>query len=134
MRSVERLIRQLTNARISVVHDEQRKALKQVRGEHALTEAPAPVRAAVLRLRKLAVEKRQLEKTVEAAGYRSYHIEGNLTRSTADAEKRAIDGKAEARIRRIESLRSEALIDTIGTTAEESKAALMAFRAAILKA
>jgi ATP-dependent protease HslVU (ClpYQ) ATPase subunit len=133
VRSVERLIRQLANARISIVHDEQRAAIKKVPAEHKLSEVPAPVRRAVNRLKKIAAEKAGLESVIERAGYRHYHLETKLYRNDVDQKRRAIDTAAESRIQRIEALRAEALVDTIGVTPEQGKGALVAFRAAILK-
>lgn len=135
MRSTERLIRQLVNARVSAIHEEQRAGLKAVRDEHGLDETPKPVQSAVRRLKALEKEERALKAVVEKAGYRSYSIRGKtLSRNNAGAEKQAITNRCEARIAKIEGLRTEAVIDTIGTTPEQARAALTTFRSAILKA
>jgi hypothetical protein len=133
MRSVERLIRQLANARMDTVRVELRTALKNVPDSHTLAEVPAPVRAAVLKLRKMRAEERVLTKVIEAAGYHTYHLDRDLSRTNSQNEKRTIESKSQNRIGKIEALRAEALIDTIGTTPEQAKQALVNFRAAILK-
>lgn len=133
MRSVERLIRQLKNARITVVNDEQKTALRKVLDHHALKDTPKAVQAAFVRMKKLTAEEAELKRVIEGAGYRTYQSGNAVYRNNAESEKGVIRTRAEGRIKRIEALCAEALIDTIGTTPEQSKDALVTFRAAILK-
>lgn len=136
MRSVERLIRQLTNARISVVRDEQRRDLKGVKESIPLADAPVELRRAVKRLKAIDAEKAKLLALIRRNRFRDYMHDlerGKLYRTDSGQETAAINRRGDERVARIEALRAEALIDTIGTTPEQAKAALVAFRAAIVK-
>ena len=135
MTQAERLIRNVCEARRQQVLDEQRQAIKGVPEYLPLRMAPVAVRRAVRAYHAAEQRKREAEKVVAAAGFESGYYLGHSRRgrdlklSNVDTRKREINAAQAKRLERIQQLKTNATIASLGKTAIEARAVLQALQA-----
>ena len=125
MTSVDKLIRTLCRARQDALKAEQRRLqFRTVRQTVPLTELPKRVRTAFQQLGPLTRQAERLRKLVTDAGYESsLPRNGQVSRSYAvvSAERRAHEQLIEERLKRIEELKAEALVASLGKTPTQAR-------------
>lgn len=137
MTQVERLIRNLCEARRLAIRQDERTALKGFKESETWQELPAKVKRLVARYHRYSTQAEVARRAIQTAGYTTnYNLRPGgkeFYRSNRDAARTALKARFDRRCEAIQTLRTDSTVEALGMTAVQGKSVLATLQAALAK-